>query len=205
MLQIHESAANATLDALALHGRVIPADKLNEELEKALSTLLNREIKLRKDPDTTTTSTNPTADSTPQSETNPATDEPATDEPPTSWVFNGRDPIQVQFHAGRVTIILQAAIRRDGQPDIARHSVLIPLAITLQNDKLTITPDPIRIIRTARTSVAVANQIRNIVQKRVKASETSAVINLQPNADEPLPLTISALDIHDGWLTLQVR
>lgn len=205
VLQIHESAANATLDALALHGRVIPADKLNEELEKALSTLLNREIKLRKDPDTTTASTTPTADSTPQSETNPATDEPATDEPPTSWVFNGRDPIQVQFHAGRVTIILQAAIRREGQPDIARHSVLIPLAITLQNDKLTITPDPIRIIRTARTSVAVANQIRNIVQKRVKASETSAVINLQPNADEPLPLTISALDIHDGWLTLQVR
>jgi hypothetical protein len=195
VLQIHESAVNATLDALSLHGRVIPADKLNEELEKALSSLLNREIKLRKDSETTT----------PPSETDPAATEPAADEPPTSWVFNGRDPIQVQFRAGRVTIILQAAIRREGQPDIARHSVLIPLAITLQNDKLTITPDPIRIIRTARTSVAVANQIRNIVQKRVKASETSAVLNLQPNADEPLPLTISGLDIEDGWLTLQVR
>lgn len=195
VLQIHESAVNATLDALSLHGRVIPADKLNEELEKALSSLLNREIKLRKDSETTT----------PPSETDPAATEPAADEPPTSWVFNGRDPIQVQFRAGRVTIILQAAIRREGQPDIARHSVLIPLAITLQNDKLTITPDPIRIIRTVRTSVAVANQIRNIVQKRVKASETSAVLNLQPNADEPLPLTISGLDIEDGWLTLQVR
>ncbi|MFM7037828.1 MAG: hypothetical protein ACKO2L_08900 [Planctomycetaceae bacterium] len=205
VLQIHESAVNATLDALALHGRVIPADKLNEELEKALSNLLNREIKLRKNSDTAAATTTPATEAAPQSETEPAGDEPAGDEPPTSWVFNGRDPIQVQFLAGRVTIILQAAIRREGQPDIARHSVLIPLAITLQNDKLVINPDPIRIIRTARTSVAVANQIRNIVQKRVKASEASAVINLQPNADQPLPLTISALDIEDGWLTLQVR
>lgn len=209
VLQIHESAVNATLDALSLHGRVVPADQLTEELEQALSKLLNREIKLRRDPEVPATPAPTTEPQTPAENANASEEaadgESANDEPPTFWVFNGRDPLQVQFGGGRVTIILQAAIRREGQPDIARHSVLIPLAITLQNDKLVVTPDPIRIIRTARTSVAVANQIRNIVQKRVKASESSAVINLQPNAEEPLPLTISSLDIEDGWLTLQVK
>jgi hypothetical protein len=187
VLQIHESAANATLDALGLHGRVIPADQLTDELEKSLSQLLQRDIKLSSKPDT---STPPTTNS---------------DEPPTFWVFNGRDPIQVQFGNGQVTIILQAAIRREGQDDIARHSVLIPLSIELRGDKLVITPDQIRIIRTSRTSLAVANQIRNIVQKRVQPSESNAVLNLQPNAPEPLPLTISQLSLEDGWLTLQVK
>ncbi len=202
VLQIHESAVNSTLDALALHGRVIPADKLSEELELSLSKLLNREIKFRKDPDPAVA---PAPDVAPQTPAENSEAEPATDEPPTSWVFNGRDPLQVQFGGGRVTIILQAAIRREGQPDIARHSVLIPLAISLQNDKLVVTPDPIRIIRTARTSVAVASQIRNIVQKRIKPSESSAVLNLQPDADQPLNVTISALHIEDGWLTLEVK
>ena len=187
VLQVHESAVNAAFDALGLHGRVIPADQLTEELEKSLSQLLQRDIKLSK-----------------KSETEPQP-ESDSDEPPTFWVFNGRDPLQVQFGNGQVTIILQAAIRREGQDDIARHSVLIPLTIELRDDKLAITPNQIRIIRTSRTSVAVANQIRNIVQSRVKASETSAVLNLQPNAEQPLPLTITQLSLEDGWLTLQVK
>lgn len=187
VIQVHESAANATLDALGLHGRVIPADLLADELEKSLSQLLQREIRLG---------------SKAPAEATPAT---PSDEPPTFWVFNGRDPIQVQFGNGQVTIILQAAIRREGQDDIARHSVLIPLSIELREDKLVITPDQIRIIRTSRTSLAVANQIRNIVQKRIQPSESSAVVNLQPNAPEPLPLTISQLSLEDGWLTLQVK
>ena len=212
--QVHESAVNALLDALSLHGRIIPAEQLTAEIEKSLSQLLQREIKLRKDPveEAPAADAEPaspastTAESAPAAENqSPNADEPAADEPPTFWVFDGRDPIQVQFGGGRATVILQAAIRREGQPDIARHSILIPLAIELRDDKLVLTPDPVRIIRTSRTSVAVANQIRNIVQKRIQPGETSAVLNLQPNAPEPLPLTITGLTLEDGWLTLQVR
>jgi hypothetical protein len=119
--------------------------------------------------------------------------------------MNGRDPLQVQFGDGRITIILQAAIRREGLPDIARHSILIPLSISLQQDKLAITPESIRIIRTPQTSLAVASQIRSIVRKRITPRESSAVLNLQPNADEPLNVTISAITAEDGWLTIEIR
>jgi hypothetical protein len=202
VLQIHESAVNATLDALAFHGRVIPADKLAEELELSLSRLLNREIKLRKDPDP---SVAPAPDSSPETVTENAEADSDKDELPTFYVMNGRDPLQVQFGDGRITIILQAAIRREGLPDIARHSILIPLSISLQQDKLAITPESIRIIRTPQTSLAVASQIRSIVRKRITPRESSAVLNLQPNADEPLNVTISAITAEDGWLTIEIR
>ncbi|MFM7055404.1 MAG: hypothetical protein ACKO2P_00635, partial [Planctomycetota bacterium] len=187
VLQIHESAVNATLDALGFHGRVIPADQMAEELESALSKLLNREIKLRKTPDPAVA---PAPDSTPQPDAENSETESDGDKSPAFYVFNGRDPIQVQFGDGKVTIILEAAIRREGREDIGRHSVLIPLAVTLEDDEIVFKR---RGISVKRASVGVANKVRDVVQKRVKDGRVSAVLNLQPNADQPLNVTISAI------------
>lgn len=182
-IQVHESTLNSLLDALAFHGRVIPDDQLTPEIEKALSAILQRDIRLSK------------ADQPAKTEEDP-------DHKATSFVFSQADPLRVRFDQGELTLLLQTGIRQEGRADVAVHTIVVPIAISVADAKILLTPKPIRVIA---APITVANQLRKVIGRRIQPKELDATLNLQPDAEKALPLTITGLRLNDGWLTTEFQ
>ncbi len=199
-VQVHESVLNNTLDALRLHGRIVPDDQLTAELEKALSDLLQREVKLSKPADPAVVQTAPSTEAqaaAPAEGT--AADEP---EKSTSFIFSKADPLRVRFDNGELTLLIQAGIRQEGREDLPVHTIVVPIAISLADSKIVMTPRPVRVLS---APITVANQLRKVISRRIKARESDAVMQLQSGTDKELSVTITRIELNDGWLTTEFR
>jgi hypothetical protein len=191
---------NNTLDALRLHGRIVPDDQLTAELEKALSDLLQREVKLSKPADPAVVQTAPSTEAqaaAPAEGT--AADEP---EKSTSFIFSKADPLRVRFDNGELTLLIQAGIRQEGREDLPVHTIVVPIAISLADSKIVMTPRPVRVLS---APITVANQLRKVISRRIKARESDAVMQLQSGTDKELSVTITRIELNDGWLTTEFR
>lgn len=180
--QIHQSALNNAIDALGFQGRAIPEKDFVTELEAALSDLFQREIKL--------TNGEPTP---------PAEGEEA--EPPTIFLFSKTDPIRVRFDNGQIILLLRTGIRQEGKEEIPVETVTIPIAMTLQNGKIIIEPGNIAV--TGRPTRSV--QIKRVLARRIVRKELSPTIDLQAAGDKTLPVTITNIQLADGWLTAEME
>lgn len=180
--QIHQSALNNAIDALGFQGRAVPEKDFVTELEAALSDLFQREIKL--------TNGEPTP---------PAEGEEA--EPPTIFLFSKTDPIRVRFNNGQIILSLRTGIRQEGKEEIPEETVTIPIAMSLQNGKVIIEPGNIAV--TGRPTRSV--QIKRVLARRIVRRELSSTIDLQAAGDKTLPVTITNIQLADGWLTAEME
>ena len=189
-VQLHESALNNSIDALGLQGRTILEKDLVKELEVALTDLFQREIKLTKKDD-------------PQPVT--AEGEP---EPPTSFVFSTSDPIRVHFNNNQITIVMRAGVLQEGKDPIPEQIITIPIAMSLQGGKVVLDPGTIGVASKEETDrlkqITRANQIRRILGRRVIRRELSPTIDLQAAGDKTLPVTVSMIQLIDGWLSAEM-
>lgn len=190
-VQLHESALNNSIDALGLQGRTILEKDLAKEIEVALSDLFQREIKLTdgaKEPA-------PVADA----------GEP---EPPTSFVFSKTDPIRVHFDKNQITLVMRAAVLQEGKEEIPEQIITIPIDMSLQGGKVILEPGKIGIASKEEADrlkqITRANQIRRILSKRLVRRELDATIDLQAAGDRTLPLTVSMIQLLDGWLSAEL-
>ena len=180
--QIHQSALNNSIDALGFQGRAVPEKDFVTELEAALSDLFQREIKL--------TNGEPTP---------PAEGEEA--EPPTIFLFSKTDPIRVRFDNGQIILSLRTGIRQEGKEEIPEETVTIPIAMSLQNGKVVIEPGNIAV--TGRPTRSV--QIKRVLARRIVRKELSPTVDLQAAGDKTLPVTITNIQLADGWLTAEME
>jgi hypothetical protein len=180
--QIHESALNNSIDALGFQGREIPEKDFVNELEAALSDLLQRKINL--------TDGQPT----------PPADGEA-EEPPTVFLFSKTDPIRVRFNNGQIILSLRMGIRQEGKEAIPEETVTIPISMTLENGKIVL--DPKNIAVTGRPTRSV--QIKRVLARRIVRKELSPTIDLQAAGDKTLPLTFTFIELADGWLTTELQ
>jgi hypothetical protein len=180
--QIHQSALNNAIDALGFQGRAVPEKDFVTELEAALSDLFQREIKL--------TNGEPTP---------PAEGEEA--EPPTIFLFSKTDPIRVRFDNGQIILSLRTGIRQEGKEEIPEETVTIPIAMSLQNGKVVIEPGNIAV--TGRPTRSV--QIKRVLARRIVRKELSPTVDLQAAGDKTLPVTITNIQLADGWLTAEME
>lgn len=189
-VQLHESALNNSIDALNFQGRTIPEKDLTKELEAALSDLLQRDIKLNKD-------------ETPQPA---AKDEEA--DAPTSFAFSNTDPIRVHFNNGKIVVVLRTGVLQEGKEPIPEQIITIPIDMSLQGGKIVLEPDKIGVASKEETDrlkqVTRANQIRRILGKRVIRRELSPTVDLQAAGDKTLPLTVTMIQLIDGWLSAEM-
>ena len=189
-VQLHESALNNSIDALGLQGRTILEKDLTRELEVALTELFQREIKLTKKDD-------------PQPA--PAEGEP---EPPTSFVFSSSDPIRVHFNNNQITVVMRAGVLQEGKDPIPEQIITIPIAMSLQGGKVVLEPGTIGVASKEETDrlkqITRANQIRRILGRRVIRRELDATIDLQAAGDKTLPVTVSMIQLIDGWLSAEM-
>jgi hypothetical protein len=184
-VQLHESGLNNAIDALGFQGRAIPEKDIAKELEVALSELFQRDIKL--------------SDGKPEAP--PAGEEP---EPPTEFVFSSADPIRIRFSGGQIIMILQAGIRQEGREEIPEQIITIPISMTLENGKVVLDPGTIavasKVAEDRGKQLGRAAQIRRILKRRIIRRELSPTIDLQAAGDKTLPLTVTGIELIDGWL-----
>jgi len=188
-VQLHESALNNAIDALGFQGRTILEKDVARELESALSDLFQREIKL--------------TDNTP--EPVKADGEP---EPPTSFVFSKSDPIRVHFDKNQITLVLRAGVLQTGKEEIPEQIITIPIDMSLQGGKVVLEPGKIGIASKEESDrlkqITRANQIRRILSNRLIRRELDGTIDLQAAGDKTLPLTVTMIQLLDGWLSAEM-
>ncbi|MFN9040471.1 MAG: hypothetical protein ACK5YO_29540, partial [Planctomyces sp.] len=117
-------------------------------------------------------------------------------------IFSKADPLRVRFDNGELTLLIQAGIRQEGKEDLPVHTIVVPIAISLADSKLVMTPRPVRVLS---APITVANQLRKVISRRIKARESDAVMQLQSDADKQLSVTITRIELNDGWLTTEFR
>ena len=64
------------------------------------------------------------------------------------------------------------------------------------------TPRPVRVLS---APITVANQLRKVIGRRIKARESDAVMQLQSDPDKQVSVTITRIELNDGWLTTEFR
>ena len=188
-VQLHESALNNAIDALGLQGRTILEKDLAKELEVALTELFQREIKL--------------TDALPEPVANDA--EP---EPPTSFAFSKSDPIRVHFDKNQITLVMRAGVLQEGKDEIPEQIITIPIDMSLQGGKVVLEPGKIGIASKEESDrlkqITRANQIRRILSRRLIRRELSPTIDVQAAGDKTLPLTVTMIQLIDGWLSAEM-
>ncbi|MCA9010093.1 MAG: hypothetical protein KDB01_10130 [Planctomycetaceae bacterium] len=188
-VQLHESALNNAIDALGLQGRTILEKDLARELEIALTDLFQRPIKL--------------TDGVPQ----PA-EKDAEPEPPTSFVFSNSDPIRVHFENNQITLVLRAGVLQEGKDEIPEQIITIPIDMSLQGGKVVLEPGKIGVASKEETDrlkqITRANQIRRILSRRLIRREMSPTIDVQAAGDKTLLLTVTMIQLMDGWLSAEL-
>ncbi len=183
--QLHQSALNNSIDALGFQGKVVAEKDFVTEIEKALTELLQRDIKL--------------TDGKPSPP--PAGEEP---EPETFFVFGEQDPIRVEFQNGRIIVILRTGIRQAGKEDIPQQTIRIPIVMTVENGKVILDPESSK-FSIKGPGAARKPQIKRILDRRIVRKELNSTIDLQAAGDKTLPLTISFIELNDGWLTIEAQ
>jgi hypothetical protein len=188
-VQLHESALNNSIDALGLQGRTILEKDLAREIEIALSDLFQRDIKLTDDvPEPVKVDGEP--------------------EPPTSFVFSNTDPIRVHFDKNQITLVMRAGVIQTGKEEIPEQIITIPIDMSLQDGKVILEPGKIGIASKEESDrlkqITRANQIRRILSNRLVRRELKNTIDLQAAGDKTLPLTITMIQLLDGWLSAEM-
>ena len=188
-VQLHESALNNAIDALGLQGRTILEKDLAQEIESALSDLFQRPINLR--------------DGTPA-----PVEKDAEPQPPTSFVFSNSDPIRVHFDNNKITIVMRAGVLQEGKDAIPEQIITIPIDMSLQGGKVILEPGKIGVASKDETDrlkqITRANQIRRILERRLIRRELNPTINIQASGDKSLPLTVTMIQMIDGWLSAEM-
>jgi hypothetical protein len=182
-VQLHQSAINNAIDTLGFQGRVVPEKEFVTELEKALGELFQREIKL--------------TDGEP--EPVPVNEEP---EPPSTFVFSQTDPIRIRFENGEVVVTLRTGIRQEGREEIPEQVITIPVELSVTGDKVLVEPGNIAV---GGTDNARKVQIKRILSRRVVRRELSAVVDLEAAGDKTLPVTVTRIELLDGWLSAEMQ
>jgi hypothetical protein len=195
-IQLHESAFNNTADALGFNGRTIPEEQVITELEKGLSTLLQREIKFGKEAEPVKTEPVKPAEG----------EEP---EPPTSFVFSRTDPIRAHFADNQVVLVLRTGVVQEGREAIPEQVISIPISLTVNAGKLVVEPGSIRVTSGQETNrarqITRANQIRRILGRKIIRRELDTTFNLQAAGDKKLPMTLTLIQLSDGWVTAELQ
>lgn len=188
--QVHETILNNAIDALGFQGRDVAEKDFVTELESALTELFQREIDLSEEELAPT----------------PEGEEP---EPPTVFSFSRKDPIRVRFEKGQVILVLRMGVRQEGREDIPEQIITIPISVSLQNGKVLLEPGNIGVASREeadrRKQQTRAVQIKRIMSRRIVRKEVSPTIDLEAAGDKTLPVTITHIELADGWVTAEIQ
>ncbi|APZ92180.1 hypothetical protein [Fuerstiella marisgermanici] len=191
-IQLHQSAVNASIDALNLSGKMTPSQVIGR-IEEALEDLLKRPVAIKRD----------NVDDS------------------TLFDFSPSDPVRVRFTEDGVVIILRTGfIQLDKDRTVPRHLLEIPMGIELRNGQLVLIPpetDTRSVIALrpqlieGRASPRTVIQARTVIKELLEKTFTEPEIEVDSNLDlvmgdgTNLRLQITRFEPNDGWLTVVMQ
>ena len=97
---------------------------------------------------------------------------------------------------------------QEGKDPIPEQIITIPIAMSLQGGKVVLEPGTIGVASKEETDrlkqITRANQIRRILGRRMIRRELNSTIDLQAAGDKTLPVTVSMIQLIDGWLSAEM-
>ncbi|MGE3314741.1 MAG: hypothetical protein AB7O26_06450, partial [Planctomycetaceae bacterium] len=114
IVHVHESLLNNAVDRMKFAGRTMTDDDIRAEIERFATALTGREFKFEQNKDAN------------------AEDKTST------LVFAEKDPVRIRIEGGNVNLIMRAGFKQEGKEDIPTQIVTVPLAISVNGDKILI-------------------------------------------------------------------
>jgi hypothetical protein len=193
-IQLHETALNNIIDGLEMNGRTIPEDQFLDELSKAFSDLLQREIKFDGGKEA-------------------AAEEPAADDPPATFALSESDSIRVRFEDDTIVLVLQTGIVQEGKDPIPQHRIEVPIGLGVDGQEIVLSPpEKLTDIRTtalepvpALKRAGIANQIRRILTARLPERRLDNAVDVAASDTKTIRLRTFLLSSEDGWLYAELK
>lgn len=113
----------------------------------------------------------------------------------------------MHFSKNQITLVMRAIIQ-EGKDEIPEQIITIPIDMSLQGGKVILEPGKIGVASKEESDrlkqITRANQIRRILSRRLIRRELSPTIDVQAAGDKTLPLTVTMIQMIDGWLSAEM-
>jgi hypothetical protein len=182
VLHVHESLLNNAASHMKFAGRTMTNDQVRGELERYLSLLAGRPVKV-----------------------GGAKKKPA-DQDDSQLVFDTQDPVRLRIADGNVILTFRAGVRQPGKEDIPTQIVSVPLSVQLKGKQLVIDRGTVQVSPAGPTDrgtqIVRAGVMRKKLESVIEPTSQDRTIRLtRPNQSDMI-ITIADIRARDGWLTI---
>jgi hypothetical protein len=182
---IHESFLNNAADRLGFHGRTMRDTEVNREIDRFLSELLGRDIRL-------------------------ATEETPAEEGPNIYIFDEQDPLRFRVDNGVVTLYIRAAFRDERRDqDIPPQIVRIPLRPRVETDQIHIERGVVGVAPVERVppgrfaeQIARAGIIRTKIEADFEDRTQTRRIRFDRDDRPDVVAYVTRITALNGWLSI---
>ncbi|RMG33110.1 MAG: hypothetical protein D6725_16355 [Planctomycetota bacterium] len=184
-ISMHETMLNNAVRRMGLEGQRISETDLFKELEKNLSDLFGRPIRL--------------------SEVQPASDEPA------EFLFDTVDPIRIRIEDGEIRLIIRSGLKpAPDKETIPTQVIEVPIRIAIEGDKLVLTRGTVKVAPVEKpksnfVQIARAGVVRKKIQDALPERKLDRSFSVKRDDGKSVTLSVSDIFAHDGWLTLTIQ
>ncbi len=191
VLQVHESLINNALRRMNFAGRTMTDDEVRKELERFLSMVAGKEVKLQlKEPGD-------------KKETESAGE-------PRAFIFAKEDPIRVEFEEGEIRLILRAGFEQEGKENIPLQQVTVPLVYRVEKDHIlvergNVSVAPVEKPQSVSTQIGYAGVIRKKIEKSIANRERERVVTIEREGKPTVTANVVEVKALSGWLILRLE
>jgi hypothetical protein len=198
VLQVHESLINNALRRMNFAGRTMKDDEVRQEIEKFLSTIAGKDVKL----DTTDAKQK---DEKPE----PAPEAQGAGEP-RAFIFAKDDPIRVQFDDGEIRLILRAGFEQEGKESIPLQQVTVPLKYRVEKNRIVVergdvSVAPVEKPQNVSTQIGYAGVIRRKIERSISNRERTRTVTLEREGKPAVTANVVDVKPVGGWLVLRLE
>lgn len=186
---VHESFLNHTADQLNIHGRTMNAKELQQEIERYLTLISGRQVKLEGRSDA---------------------------EPDDSrFVFPMKDPLRFQISEGKLLVMMRAGLLPTGREPIPTQIVTVEYHYRLEGDSIVTMRDRVLIeaaedVENPAEQAARAAAMREPIEKAFPAESRRSRKFVFQREDRngsktDVPIWVTRIELANGWATVWMQ
>lgn len=192
-LQVHDSYMNNALNRMNFRGRTMSSDEVKQEFESFAEQVLGRDIEMGSN----SSVIEPTA-----------AEEGEEDLTDAKFIFDSEDPLRVRIAAGQLYLTITAGLQT-AKETIDPQIIEIPLEVTQEGSKImirrgTISVRPVEAPRNRLRQIAQANVMRTKIRQTLPDREIKGTFDIAME-NKTVPLSVSSVDLTDGWMTVRAQ
>lgn len=187
LVHVHETLMNNAIDRMELAGKTMTDAQLKAELETSLSTLLDRDVKLKSSEDKSGKKENGGGLS--------------------AIVFDKSDPIRFRIEDGELLLIIRAGFKQPGKADIPAQEITVPVVFKIEGDSVliergTVKVRPVERPKNLQIQLARAAAIRRKLESTLPNRKIDRKYQFKREGKSEFAIVLEEVKALNGWLTL---